>query len=373
MDHPAGRAGQPAGPGRRGEHLRPGHRVRVHPGHLDREGVRHGRRRDRRDREAAQGRRHPLPARARAPLGPRRLLPGHRADGHQVPVLPRRRPGAGRPDHRLRRRGQAPRRVRHGHPPGCHRVRPGEARAGLRAPVRLGQGPGQHDRLRRLEHPARRPGPVVLHGLPGELPGRADHRRARAQRVRHLARAGCRERPAEHPAGGTGRLGPRHPDPAVLRGRVPQLPCLPDPGPARLHRREDARRWHPDVPRVAHSGARGRPRSARAGDVLRRGGVAARRRRAARSPARRHRGRGRPGLHRPGLPGADHGPAEEDGRAQPGRRGHRARVGHRLPARRPRLGGQERPRGPGHQAGGPGRRGPDPQGRGGGRSQVERP
>ena len=34
--------------------------------------------------------------------------------------------------------------------------------------------------------------PVVLHGLPGELPGRADHRRARAQRVRHLARARVR-------------------------------------------------------------------------------------------------------------------------------------------------------------------------------------
>ena len=372
MDHPAGRPGEPPGPGRRGEHLRPGHRVRVHPGHLDREGVRHGRRRDRRDREAAQGRRHPLPAGARAPLGPRRLLPGHRADAHQVPVLPRRRPGAGRPDHRLRRRRQAPRRVRDGHPPRCHGVRPGEARAGLRAPVRLGQGPGQHDRVRRLEHPARRPGPVVLHGLPGELPGSADHRRARAQRVRHLARARCGERPAEHPAGGPGRLGPRHPDPAVLRGRVPQLPRLPDPGPARLHRREDARRRHPDLPRVAHRRPGGRPRSAGPRHELRRGGVAARRWRAARSPAGRHRRRGRPRLHRAGLPGPDHGPAEEDGRAEPGRRGHRARLGHRVPTRCPGLGCQERPRGAGHQARGPGRRRPDPQGRGGGRAPAAR-
>ena len=157
------------------------------------------------------------------------------------------------------------------------------------------------------------------------------------------------------------------PDPAVLRGRVPQLPGLPDPGPARLHRREDARRRHPDLPRVAHRRPRGRPRPGGPGHLLRRGGVAARRRRAAGGAAGRHRRRGRPRLHRPGLPGADHGPAEEDGRAEPGRRGRRARLGHRVPPRRPGVGGQERPRGPRHQAGGPGRRRPDPQGRGGGR------
>ena len=101
VDHPAGRPGQPPGARGRREHLWPRHGVRVHAGHLDRQGVRHGGRRHRGHREAARGRRHPVPARPRAPLGPRRLLPWHRTDGRQAAVLPHRRTDARCPDHRF--------------------------------------------------------------------------------------------------------------------------------------------------------------------------------------------------------------------------------------------------------------------------------
>lgn len=70
---------EPPGPGGRGEHLRPPDRIPLHPGHLDREGVRDGGRRDGSDRASTQGRRHRLPRGARPPVGSRRATtPGPR-------------------------------------------------------------------------------------------------------------------------------------------------------------------------------------------------------------------------------------------------------------------------------------------------------
>ena len=69
------RTRQPAGPGGRGEHLRPPDRIPLHPGHLDCEGVRDGGRRDGSDRATTEGRRHRLPRGARPPVRSRGLLP----------------------------------------------------------------------------------------------------------------------------------------------------------------------------------------------------------------------------------------------------------------------------------------------------------
>ena len=57
---------------------------------------------------------------------------------------------------------------------GPDRVRPGEARAGLRAAVRLGQGPGQHGRASSASNLLRGDlGLWYAEDYPDELPGRA--------------------------------------------------------------------------------------------------------------------------------------------------------------------------------------------------------
>ena len=100
--------------------------------------------------------------------------------------------------------------------------------------------------------------------------GRADHRRARTGRVRHLAPARRGERPAQGPARGPGGLGPEHAHPALLRRRLPLLPRLPLARAARLHRRQDALRRDDDVPRLPRRRPERGLDSTDADDLLRR-------------------------------------------------------------------------------------------------------
>ncbi len=153
--------------------------------------------------------RDPVPGGARAPVRPRRLLPGHRDDAPQAPVRPDR-PGAilGAPGHRLRRRRQAPGRPGDGDPRRARRCTTWRSYELAYAPaVRLGEGPDQHGRLRRLQRPARRPAALVRPGLPGQHRGCADHRRAHSRGVRDLAPPRRRERAARDAADGLRRLG----------------------------------------------------------------------------------------------------------------------------------------------------------------------
>lgn len=172
---------QPAGPprGRRDRGPRrddpPGVRRR------DRGHLRHGGGLDRLEREAAAGRRAGVPGDPRVPGRPCRLLPGGGRAGAQAARRPADRCHPGRAGAGGARGRQAHRRDRHRDAG----RRPGRARAGVLAPVRLRQGPGQHARLDRPQ-PRRgsgRDGPVARAGRSG---GRRHprHRRTDAVRVR---------------------------------------------------------------------------------------------------------------------------------------------------------------------------------------------
>ena len=218
------RAREPAGARRGREHLRPRHRVPLDAGHLDRQGVRHGRGRHRRDRSASS-----IAAGIAYrvvhvhPSGHAGYYPGTAMMHLKVAVRPRptgrvlggQAAGFDGVDKRLDVLATA--------------IRTGmtvfdleELRTRLRSPVRLGEGPDQHGGLRREPTSC---AATSSSGTPQDYPGgrrrRAHHRRAHARGVRHLAPARRRERAARNLRDGLRRLGHAQPAAAVLRRRLP--------------------------------------------------------------------------------------------------------------------------------------------------------
>lgn len=197
----AGQRGQPPGPPGRRRHLRPAGGVRRHAGHRHPARVRaHG---GGHRLERASGPRGGSRSRSRPhPPGLARwVLPGGADDGAKAGV---------RPTHRRhpRRSGCGCRRGRQAHRCDRHRDAcraacpcPRRPRAGVRAAVRIGQGPGEPARLRGRT-PARRHrscDPVARSRGRGRGRRRA-RRRPHARRVRRGAHPGCVQRPGRRPS-----------------------------------------------------------------------------------------------------------------------------------------------------------------------------
>ncbi len=238
------------------------------------------------------------------PSGHAGYYPGTAKMHMKVLFDPRVRQAPRRSGGRLRRRRQAPGRAGHGRPPGSDGLRPRAAGAGLRPAVRLGQGPGEHGRFRRLQRRAGRPRAVARARLARQCGGLPARRRPQSCRVRHLAPARCRAGAAEDAARGVRRTGTASQplrvycatgfrsylahrslvqrgftDVRMLSGGRLDVPRLP---------RRGARRVRYLRPAVSYAEDRSTPAF---------GGSEVRRQRRARGDRR----------HRAGLPGPDHG------------------------------------------------------------------
>ncbi len=299
--HPARRAREPRGARRRREHLRPRHRVPLHAGHLDREGLRHGRGRARARPSVSSARRASRTARCTCtrPVTPATTRAPRRCTSRCC-SLPRRAPSSAR---------RSP-------------ASTGSTSGSTCSPPPSALGATVHD-LESLElayappfgsakDPVNmagfvatnvlqgRPGALVRAGLPRRGRGRAHRRRAHPRGVRASgtspARRTCRSATCAPHATTWDRVRRAAP---LLRRRLPQLPRVPHPRAAGLRRRGDAVGRIDDVPvlarpRAGRLHAPSRPRSTTPRRSTRQGRLA------------RHRRSRRPRLHRTRVPGADH-------------------------------------------------------------------